>query len=147
MCGFINDIVDSIVDIVDDVVDIVVDVVDTAIGWLVPQPDIPEFGDNFAEQQAKGVLVNKFTANGHIPIVYGTRKVGGNVVFLETSGTDNQFLFMAVVLSEGEINGVTSLFVNDNQVTLSGTLTDGTQRTVASSDVNFFDEYQSLQYE
>ena len=140
MCGFINDIVDSIVDIVDDVVDIVVDVVDTAIGWLVPQPDIPEFGDNFAEQQAKGVLVNKFTANGHIPIVYGTRKVGGNVVFLETSGTDNQFLFMAVVLSEGEINGVTSLFVNDNQVTLSGTLTDGTQRTVASSDVNFFDE-------
>ena len=140
MCGFINDIVDSIVDIVDDVVDIVVDVVDTAIGWLVPQPDIPEFGDNFAEQQAKGVLVNKFTANGHIPIVYGTRKVGGNVVFLETSGTDNQFLFMAIVLSEGEINGVTSLFVNDNQVTLSGTLTDGTQRTVASSDVNFFDE-------
>ena len=118
MCGFINDIVDSIVDIVDDVVDIVVDVVDTAIGWLVPQPDIPEFGDNFAEQQAKGVLVNKFTANGHIPIVYGTRKVGGNVVFLETSGTDNQFLFMAVVLSEGEINGVTSLFVNDNQVIL-----------------------------
>ena len=140
MCGFINDIVDSIVDIVDDVVDIVVDVVDTAIGWLVPQPDIPEFGDNFAEQQAKGVLVNKFTANGHIPIVYGTRKVGGNVVFLETSGTDNQYLYMAVVLSEGEINGVTSLFVNDNQVTLSGTLTDGTQRTVASSDVNFFDE-------
>ena len=140
MCGFINDIVDSIVDIVDDVVDIVVDVVDTAIGWLVPQPDIPEFGDNFAEQQAKGVLVNKFTANGHIPIVYGTRKIGGNVVFLETSGTDNQYLYMAVVLSEGEINGVTSLFVNDNQVTLSGTLTDGTQRTVASSDVNFFDE-------
>ena len=140
MCGFINDIVDSIVDIVDDVVDIVVDVVDTAIGWLVPQPDIPEFGDNFAEQQAKGVLVNKFRSNGHIPIVYGTRKVGGNVVFLETSGTDNQYLYMAVVLSEGEINGVTSLFVNDNQVTLSGTLTDGTQRTVASSDVNFFDE-------
>ena len=140
MCGFINDIVDSIVDIVDDVVDIVVDVVDTAIGWLVPQPDIPEFGDNFAEQQAKGVLVNKFRANGHIPIVYGTRKVGGNVVFLETSGTEKHYLYMAVVLSEGEINGVTSLFVNDNQVTLSGTLTDGTQRTVASSDVNFFDE-------
>ena len=144
MCGFVSDIVDDIVggisDIVDDVVDVFVDIVESAIGWLIPQPDIPEFGDNFAEQQAKGVLVNKFTANGHIPIVSGTRKVGGNVVFLETSGTDNQYLYMAVVLSEGEINGVTSLFVNDNQVTLSGTLTDGTQRTVASSDVNFFDE-------
>ena len=144
MCGFVSDIVDDIVggisDIVDDVVDVFVDIVESAIGWLIPQPDIPEFGDNFAEQQAKGVLVNKFTANGHIPIVYGTRKVGGNVVFLETSGTDNQYLYMAVVLSEGEINGVTSLFVKDNKVTLSGTLTDGTQRTVASSDVNFFDE-------
>jgi|LULQ01.1.fsa_nt_gb hypothetical protein len=144
MCGSVGDLVDDIVggisDIVDDVVDVFVDVVESAIGWLIPQPDIPEFGDNFAEQQAKGVLVNKFTANGHIPIIYGTRKVGGNVVFLETSGTDNQYLYMAVVLSEGEINGVTSLFVNDNQVTLSGTLTDGTQRTVASSDVNFFDE-------
>jgi len=138
MCGFISDIVDSVVDIVDDVVDIVVDVVDTAVGWLVPQPDIPEFGDNFAEQQSKGVLVNKFTANAHIPIVYGTRKVGGNVVFLETSGTDNQYLYMALVMSEGEINSVETLFVNDNQVTLSGALTDGTQRTVASSDSNFF---------
>lgn len=138
MCGFISDIVDSVVDIVDDVVDIVVDVVDTAVGWLVPQPDIPEFGDNFAEQQSKGVLVNKFTANAHIPIIYGTRKVGGNVVFLETSGTDNQYLYMALVMSEGEINSVETLFVNDNQVTLSGALTDGTQRTVASSDSNFF---------
>ena len=44
---------------------------------------------------------------------------------------------MALVLSEGEINGVSSIFVNDNQVTLSGALTNGTQRTVASSDVIF----------
>ena len=138
MCGFISDIVDSIVDIVEDVVDIVVDVVEDVIGWLVPMPDIPDFGELHAEQQAKGVLVNKFTANAHIPIVYGTRKVGGNVVFLQTSGTDNQYLYMAVVLSEGEINSVETLFVNDHQVTLSGALTDGTQRTVASSDSNFF---------
>jgi hypothetical protein len=138
MCGFISDIVDSIVDIVDDVVEIVVDVVETAIGWLVPMPDIPDFSDQHSEQQAKGVLVNKFNANAYIPIVYGTRKVGGHVVFLETSGADNQYLYMALVLSEGEINSVESLFVNDNQVTLSGALTDGTQRTVASSDSNFY---------
>ena len=126
-------------DVVDFFVDAVVDVVDEVISWIVPIPEIPEFGDTNQEQQAKGVLVNKFTANAHIPIVYGTRKVGGNVVFLETSGTDNQYLYMALVLSEGEINDISSIFVNDNQVTFTGDLADNTQVTVASSDANFYD--------
>ncbi len=140
MCGFIGDIIDDIVDIVEDVVDVVVDVIEDVIGWLIPMPEIPDFGDNNSEQQAKGVLVNKFTANGHIPIVYGTRKVGGNVVFLETSGTDNQYLYMALILSEGEINDISSIHINDNQVTWSGDIADNTQITVASSDANFYDE-------
>ena len=134
----IGDFIGDVVGFVEDVVDVVVDVVENVIGWLIPQPPIPDFGDDFAEQQAQGILVNKFRANASIPVVYGTRKVGGNVVFLETSGTDNQYLYMALVLSEGEINSVETLFVNENQVTLSGALTDGTQRTVASSDSNFF---------
>ena len=87
--------VEDIIDFVDDVIDVVVDIVEDVIGWLVPIPEIPDFGDINPDQNAKGVLVNKFSANAHIPIVYGTRKVGGNVVFLETSGTDNEFLYMA----------------------------------------------------
>ena len=134
----IGDFIGDVVGFVEDVVDVVVDVVENVVGWLIPQPEIPDFGDDYAEQQAQGILVNKFRANASIPVVYGTRKVGGNVVFLETSGTDNQYLYMALVLSEGEINSVETLFVNENQVTLSGALTDGTQRTVASSDSNFF---------
>ena len=137
MCGFINDIVDSIVDIVEDVVDIVVDVVEDVIGWLIPIPEIPDFGELHAEQQAKGILVNKFTANAHIPIIYGTRKVGGNVVFLQTSGTDNEFLYMAIVLSEGEIHDISSIHVNDNAVTFDGDLADNVQRGVHSSDTDF----------
>ena len=137
MCGFIGDIIDSIVDIVEDVVDIVVDIVEDVIGWLVPQPDIPDFGELYAEQQAKGILVNKFTANAHIPIIYGTRKVGGNVVFLETSGTDNEFLYMAVVLSEGEIDDIESIHINDNQVVFSTDLADNVQSIVDATDTNF----------
>ena len=137
MCGFINDIVDSIVDIVEDVVDIVVDIVEDVIGWLIPQPDIPDFGELFAEQQAKGILVNKFTANAHIPIIYGTRKVGGNVVFLETSGADNEFLYMAIVLSEGEIHDIPTIFVNDNAVQFNDDLADNTQTFVHVDDENF----------
>jgi len=126
-------------DVFDGVVDIVVDVVESAIGFLTPEVDIPDFSQNQADQNARGVLVNKFNANAHIPIVYGTRKVGGSVVFLETSGTDNQYLYMAIVLSEGEINDITSIEVNDNQVTFTGDLADDTQVTVASSDANFYD--------
>ena len=126
-------------DVFDGVVDIVVDVVESAIGFLTPEVDIPDFSQNQADQNARGVLVNKFNANAHIPIVYGTRKVGGSVVFLETSGTDNPYLYMAIVLSEGEINDITSIEVNDNQVTFTGDLADNTQVTVASSDANFYD--------
>ena len=150
MCGFVEDLfdfvgdvvtetVDFVGDVVTGVVDVVVDVVDEVISWVVPQPEVPEFSEEFEEQQARGILVNKLLANSSIPVVYGTRKVGGNVVFVETSGTDNQYLYMAVVLSEGEIDSVQTLFVNNNQVTLSGSLTDGTQRTVTSADANFFD--------
>ena len=133
----------DVVGFVEDVVDVFVDVIEEVIGWIVPQPEIPDFGDQDVEQNAKGVLVDKFSANAHIPVVYGTRKVGGNVVFLETSGADNQYLYMALILSEGEIDSVQSLFVNDQQVTLSGSLTDGTRRTVSASDANFYDTENS----
>ena len=65
-------------------------------------------------------------------------RVGGNVIFAESSGTDNEFLYMAIILSEGEIDDITKIFINDNEVTFSGDLADNTQRTVASSDANYF---------
>jgi len=135
--------IEDIVDFVTDVVDAVVDIVEDFVGWLYPQPDIPDFGDMQQDINAKGVLVNKFSANAHVPVVYGTRKVGGNVVFLESSGTDNESLFMAIVLSEGEIDDITQIFVNDNLVTFSADIADNTQITVASSDSNYFDTENS----
>ena len=136
-------LLEDVIGFVEDVVDVIVDIAEEVIGWIIPQPEIPDYGELDVEQNAKGVLLNKFSANAHIPIVYGTRKVGGNVVFLETSGADNQYLYMALILSEGEIDSVQSLFVNDQQVTLSGSLTDGTRRTVSASDTNFYDTENS----
>ena len=135
---------EPIIDFVTDVVDAVVDIVEDFVGWLYPMPDIPDCGDMQQDLNAKGVLVNKITANASIPIIYGTRKVGGNVVFIETSGTDNEFLYMALVLSEGEIHDITKIFINDNEVTWSGDIADNTQITVASSDANFFDTTDSV---
>ena len=100
-----------------------------AVSWLAPKPELPEFTQ---EAEAQGVLVNKQSNNANIPVIYGTRKVGGTRVFLETSGTDNQYLYGAIVLAEGEINNITSIIVDDSAVTFSGSIADGT--TITSND-------------
>ena len=130
------DVPDFIEDVIGDVIDVIVDIVDSVISWIVPIPEIPDFGE--LDNTAKGVLLNKKSSNSGIPIIYGTRKVGGNLVFMETSGTDNEYLYAILVLSEGEIDDITSIFVNDNIVTWSGDLADNTERTVNSSDSNFY---------
>ena len=109
------------------------------ISWL-RKPDTPDTPnmDNIIEQQAKGVLVNKTSANAPIPVIYGQRKVGGVGVFIETSGTDNEYLYMIFTLAEGICNSCEKLYVYDKEVTLSGALTHGVTRTVASSDSNFY---------
>ena len=112
-----------------------------AVGWLFVRsrkPEIPDFGTNDFEETERGILVNKQSNNSSIPVVYGERLIGGTRVFIETSGTDNEFLYIALVLCEGEINSIEEIKVDDKVVTFNGALTDNTQRTVASSDSNFY---------
>jgi hypothetical protein len=112
-----------------------------AVGWLFMRsrkPDVPDFGTNDFEETERGVLLNKQSNNASIPVVYGERKIGGTRIFIETSGTDNEFLYIALVLSEGEINSIEEITVDDKVVSFDGALTDNTQRTVASSDSNFY---------
>jgi hypothetical protein len=103
-----------------------------AVSWLAPKPEIPEFTQ---EAEAQGVLLNKQSNNANIPVVYGTRLLGGTRVFLETSGTDNQYLYGALVLCEGEVNAITKIYVEDKEVTFSGSFSDG--GTVTSNDDRF----------
>ena len=112
-----------------------------AVGWLFmrsQKPDVPDFGTNDFEETERGILVNKQSNNASIPVVYGERLIGGTRVFIETSGTDNEFLYIALVLSEGEINSIEEIRVDEKVVTFDGALTDNTQRSVASSDSNFY---------
>jgi hypothetical protein len=117
-----------------------------AISWIFrPKvPDIPDFGDNYQDNFEKGLLINKQSNDASIPIVYGERLVGGTRVFVETSGTDNTYLYIALVLSEGEINDITEIRVDDKVVTWSADLADNTQVTVNSSDTNFYKNSESL---
>ena len=114
-------------------------VVTTAISWVIaPKPKKPNIPE---QQQAQGILVNKASNNTAIPVIYGQRQIGIARVFVESSGTDNTYLYMAGVLCEGGGNGIESIdeiYVNDKLVTWSGALTDGTVRTVDSSDANYY---------
>jgi fibronectin type 3 domain-containing protein len=112
-----------------------------AVGWLFMRsrkPDTPDYGTTDFDTTEKGILVNKQSNNASIPVVYGERLIGGTRVFISTSGTDNIYLYVALVLCEGEINSIEEIRVDDKVVTFDGALSDNVQRNVASSDSNFF---------
>lgn len=105
--------------------------------------DMPEFADE-QRTDIQGVLLNKDSAISNIPVVYGTRMVGGTRVFVSTNGSTNQYLYLAIVLAEGQCSGYTSLLIDDNTVPLSA-YTHGTVATPSSGNyqnklqVQFFD--------
>lgn len=66
------------------------------------------------QQQAGGVLVNKQSNIDPIPVIYGRRKVGGVRAFISTGGgKKNEYLYIALVLSEGEIDAIEEIYIND----------------------------------
>ena len=115
-----------------------------AISWLAPKVDVPDFGIDEFDDFEKGILVNKQSNDANIPVIYGERLVGGTRVFLETSGTDNTYLYMAIVMAEGEINSIEEIRVDDKVVTWASALSDGTEVEVGSGDSNFYKDSASL---
>ena len=119
-------------------------IVTKALSWLSPKIDLPDFGTTDFDDFEKGILINKQSNDASIPVIYGTRLVGGTRVFMETSGTDNTYLYMALVMCEGEINGISEIRVDDKVVTFASSLADNTEVEVASSDSNFYKNSASL---
>ncbi len=117
-----------------------------AISWLFrpKTPEQPDFGVTDFDNFEKGLLVNKQSNDANVPVIYGERLVGGTRVFVETSGTDNVYLYIALVLSEGEINDITEIKVDDKAVTWASDLANNTVVEVGSGDSNFFKNSESL---
>ena len=116
------------------------------LAWILrPKvPEIEDFGTNEFDDFERGILLNKQSNDANVPIIYGERLVGGTRVFMETSGTDNTYLYMAIVMAEGEINSIEEVRVDDKAVTFASSLSDGTEVEVGSSDSNFFKNSESL---
>ena len=98
-------------------------IIDSAVDFVM-KPFMGSMGavtaDVGAVQEAErqqGVLVQRQGSVVNIPVVYGYRKVGDIVTFAETGATDNKYLWVAHVLSEGQIAGLRSIYIDDYQLT------------------------------
>ena len=69
-------------------------------------------GEEF-EDTHKGTLLNKSANNAPIPVIYGVRKVGGVRSFVGTSGSDNTYLWVVLTISEGEIEAIDDIYIDD----------------------------------
>jgi len=119
----------------------VTSIVQSAISWLQPTKPSKNPSNQSTFESAQGVLVNKDSNDAQIPVIYGKRQVGISRVFVESSGSNNTYLYVAGVLCEGGDNGIQSIeeiLIDDKLVTWSGSLTDGATVTVSSSDANFY---------
>jgi hypothetical protein len=118
----ISGVVRGVVDVVKSVVSAVTSVVSAVVGFVV-QPFMNMLGGAMpnAAQEAErqqGVTITKMSGgDGSVPVVYGLRQVGGQVVFYTTGSDSNKYLWVLYVLSEGPIEGVYDIAIDDEDVT------------------------------
>lgn len=63
--------------------------------------------------QNSGALVNDSSNVAPLPVVYGTRRIGGNRVFMGVSGGSNEYLTLVLALCEGEIGAINTVYIDD----------------------------------
>jgi len=122
--------------IVKAVIKPILNITESFLGLFGMSFDMPEMPspENF-DQTQQGILVNKQSNVANIPIVYGQRKIGGTRVFVATGGTDNKFLYVCLVIAEGEIDSFTNLYINDEEQSLDSFGT-GAVRTIKKTNAN-----------
>ena len=127
-------IVKAVVNVVKSVVKAVVNVVSGVLkfatqafmGMLGGAPDLSN--NAAATQQAQGIQLQRSGSVASVPVVYGYRKVGAITPFIETGSTNNKYLWVSYVFSEGPIEGLYKLYLNDIDVDTSNTGTSAIAR-------------------
>ena len=57
---------------------------------------------------AKGqdILANKTAAGGKLPVIYGNRRVGNQIIYMDTADNHSQHLFVVYALCVGEVEEI-----------------------------------------
>jgi hypothetical protein len=97
---------------------------------LAPNIDIPEIGTNLSQ----GTMATAKSGIAPHRIIYGKTRVGGTMVYAETTN-DNDFLHMIITVAGHEINSITKIFFNEDEVPLTqdGSDSNGVARLFPSS--------------
>ena len=78
---------------------------------------------------AKGqdILANKTSAGGKIPVIYGTRRVGAQIIYMDVSANDSRDLYVVYALSVGECDEILgrTIELDGNPLTDSARFRDG----------------------
>ena len=70
-----------------------------------------------AADAMRGVLLNKESNIEGIPVIYGTRRVGGTRVFVHAEGSDkNKYLYICLVLCEGEVDDIYDIEIDNHPI-------------------------------
>jgi hypothetical protein len=99
---------------------------------LAPDIDLPELGTSI--QQGGTTVTQKSAINPH-RIIYGKTRVGGTIVYAETTSSTNEFLHMIIAVAGHEVNSFTKVFFNEDEVPLTqdGSDSNGVARLFPSS--------------
>lgn len=102
---------------------------------LAPKPDL-------GSQMAGQTVMTRDAAHSR-KIVYGRARIGGNVVYLESTGTDNKYLWLVTAIAGHEIDAYEQVWFNDQKVWENGNFTSAwaTQGNSATSpyiDIGFY---------
>lgn len=102
------------------------------MGMFGNMSGIPEPAAEAERQQ--GVLVTiQGGGDVPVPVVYGLRQLGGIVFWAETGSDNNRYLWVGYALSEGAIEGIYQLSIDDEEITvpdLVSTLNSGALYTL-----------------
>jgi hypothetical protein len=86
--------------------------IDVAITWAIGEVLTSDVEKDI-DKRYSGTLLNKQSNNAQIPAIYGQRRAGGTRSFMATGGTDNAYLYLVLVLCEGEIQEIGDVYIND----------------------------------
>ena len=73
---------------------------------IATESSLPEDARGGSGELDGGVKLNTRSTEELVPVVYGQLKVGGNDVYITTTGTQNNILWIVQTLSEGECDSI-----------------------------------------
>ena len=79
------------------------------------------------QAQAQTIMANKTSAGGKIPVIYGSRRVGSQIIYMDTYNNDSRDLYVVYALAVGECEEIIerTIELDGNPITDSSRFTEG----------------------